>query len=811
MNPQDTPAETAPDLQLEIAHLLLMDVVGYSKLLVNEQVELLQALKQIVRNTECFRAAEARGELIRVPTGDGMALAFFHSPEEPARCALEISRALQEQPKILLRMGIHSGPVNRVTDVNEKTNIAGPGINLAQRVMDCGDARHILLSAHVAEDLCQYRNWQPCLRDLGECEVKYGLRLHLFNLHKDGLGNPQVPEKLRRGRKRPASAISVRPIAAPRWHKVALAIAFLLFAVALVTSALIFFNRAPTATMARALSALASIPEKSIAVLPFENLSNDKENAYFANGVQDEILTGLSRVADLKVISRTSVMQYKARQRNLRELAADLGVAHVLEGTVQRAGGRVRVNAQLIDARTDSQIWAERYDRDVADVFAIESEVAAKIIGQLQAKISPSEKAAIEEKPTADLAAYDLYLRAKLLIEKAVFNEPKDSMLLEAIRLLEQAVARDPTFVLAYYQLAHAHDQMYSLEFDHTQNRLDLANAAIQSVKRLRPDSGEAHLALAKHLYWGYRDYDRARQALAAARRALPNDPLPFLLTGYIDRREGRWDKATHNMERAVELDPQNFFTLQQIALTYTVLRRYADVAATLDRAVALAPKDVSVRVQRANVDLDWRADTKPLDSTIQAIIADEPAAIKLVVDQWLLLALWERDSSAAGRALSLLDANGCHGDMPFPRAWCEGRVALLRGEIASARDAFTRARKEIEGVVSQQPDYAQALCALGMIDAVLGNKEDAIREGRRAVELLPVTKDSIDGAQLVQYLAVIYAWVGQKDLAFEQLRIASSIPGYLSYGSLQLDPLWDPLRGDREFEKIVASLAPKQ
>ncbi len=463
MNPQDTPAETAPDLQLEIAHLLLIDVVGYSKLLVNDQIELLQALKQIVRNTECFRAAEARGELIRVPTGDGMALAFFHSPEEPARCALEISRALQEQPKILLRMGIHSGPVNRVTDVNEKTNIAGPGINLAQRVMDCGDARHILLSAHVAEDLCQYRNWQPCLHDLGACEVKYGLRLHLFNLHKDGLGNPQVPEKLRRGKRRPASAISVRPISASRWPKAALAMAFLVSAVALVISALIFFNRAPPTTVARALSALASIPEKSIAVLPFENLSNDKENAYFANGVQDEILTGLSRVADLKVISRTSVMQYKARQRNLRELAADLGVAHVLEGTVQRAGGRVRVNAQLIDARTDSQIWAERYDRDVADVFAIESEVAAKIIAQLQAKISPSEKAAIEEKPTADLAAYDLYLRAKLLIEKAVFNEPKDSMLLEAIRLLEEAVTRDPSFVLAYYQLAHAHDQMYLL------------------------------------------------------------------------------------------------------------------------------------------------------------------------------------------------------------------------------------------------------------------------------------------------------------------------------------------------------------
>jgi TolB-like protein/Tfp pilus assembly protein PilF len=517
-------------------------------------------------------------------------------------------------------------------------------------------------------------------------------------------------------------------------------------------------------------------------VLPFENLSDDQKNAYFADGVEDEIRTNLAKVADLKVISRTSVRQYKnTAQQNLREIAKALGVAHVLEGTVQRAGDRIRVNAQLIDARTDAHLWAESYDRNLADVFGIENELAEQIVSQLKSKLSPKEKAAIEEQPTNDLAAYDLYLRAKLLIEKAVFNEPKDSMLLEAIRLLEQAVARDPSFALAYYQLAHAHDQMYLLEFDHTQDRLDLAEAAIQEVKRLRPDSGEAHLALAKHLYWGYRDYNRARQELAAARRALPNDPLPFLLTGYIDRREGRWDKATHNMERAVELDPQNFFTLQQIALTYTVLRRYADAAAILDRAVALAPKDVSVRVQRASLDVDWRADTKPLDSTIQAIIANDPAAIKHLADQWLVLALWERDPSAASRALSLLDANGCYSEMPFPRAWCEGRVALLRGDVASARDAFTRARKEIEGVVSQQPDYAQALCALGMIDAVLGNKEDAIREGRRAVELLPVTKDSIDGAQLVQYLAMIYAWVGQKDPAFEQLRLASSIPGYLS------------------------------
>jgi adenylate cyclase len=335
---------------------------------------LLQELKQIVRSTECFRAAEARGELIRVPTGDGMALVFFHSPEEPARCALEISKELQDHPRIQLRMGVHSGPINRVTDVNEKTNIAGSGINVAQRVMDCGDAGHILLSAHVAEDLTEYRHWQPHLHDLGECEVKYGLRLHLFNLYKDGLGNPQVPEKLRRGRRRPASAVSVRPVTAPRRPKVVLIAALVVSAIALIISSLIFLNRSPPTTMPRALSALAAIPEKSIAVLPFENLSAEKENAYFADGVQDEILTGLSRVADLKVISRTSVMQYKAApRRNLRELATDLRVAHVLEGTVQRAGGRVRVNAQLIDARTDSQLWAERYDRDVADVFAIEA------------------------------------------------------------------------------------------------------------------------------------------------------------------------------------------------------------------------------------------------------------------------------------------------------------------------------------------------------------------------------------------------------------------------------------------------------
>jgi len=810
---QDTPTEPTPDLQLEIAHILLIDVVGYSKLLVNEQIELLQRLKQIVRGTQSFRAAEARGEFIRVPTGDGMALVFFHSPEEPARCALEISAALREHPQVLLRMGIHSGPVNRVIDVNEKTNIAGSGINVAQRVMDCGDAGHILLSAHVAEDLAEYRHWQAHLHDLGECEVKYGLRLHLFNLYKDGLGNPQIPEKLRRGRRKHAPAVSVRSVTAPRWPKVVLLVALVVSAVALVISSLIFFNRASPTTVARALSALASVPEKSIAVLPFENLSNEKENAYFADGVQDEILTGLSRVADLKVISRTSVIQYKTGPKpNLRKLATDLGVAHVLEGTVQRAGSRVRVNAQLIDARTDSQLWAERYDRDVADVFAIESELAGKIVAQLQAKISPSEKEAMEQKPTADLTAHDLYIRAKTLITTAVFSTPQAESLFEAVRLLNEAIEHDPAFALAYYQLAHTHDLLYFTGTDHTPARLALADAAIQSLTRLRPNSGEAHLALAKHLYWGYLDYDRARNELSLAQKNLPNEPWVFVLTGYIDRRQGRWDQSIKNLERAVELDPQNPAILQQLALTYDPLRRYADEERVYDRAIAVTPKDASLRAARAEVELNWHADPRPLMSTIEAFVAQDSSEAKHLAWVWIRGALCKRDYDGARHALAALPMDGCYDDtVPLPRFWCEGVVARMGGDNTAAHAAFTATRNEAAKLIADQPDYAEGLCVLGMADAAVGHKDDAIREGRRAVELMPVSKDAIRGPLLIQYLALIYAWTGEKDLALEQLSIAAGLPCRLSYGYLCLHPYWDPLRGNPRFEKIVASLASKQ
>src|SRR5438105_9211411 len=595
-------AEPKPDLPLEIAHLLLIDVVGYSKLLVNDQVESLQQLNRIVRSTDCFRAAEAKDKLIRLPTGDGMALLFFENLEQPAHCALEIAQALQNHPEIQVRMGIHSGPINQVPDVNDRINIAGAGINVAQRVLDCGDAGHILLSKHIADDLGEYRHWQPYLRDLGECEVKHGLILHLVNLCKNGLGNPQVPEKLKR-RKRWKETGPVRPVASPRWPRWALAAALLFSGCALAISFTIFLrHRAITSETFGNLT--GAVPDKSIAVLPFENLSDDKQNAYFADGVQDEILTNLAKAADLKVISRTSVMQYReGAKRNLRDIGQALGVAYALEGTVQRSGTKVRVTAQLIDARTDAHVWAGQYDRELADVFTLQAEIADKISAQLKVKLAPHEKAAIQQRPTNDLIAFDLYIRAKNLIDSAVLNAPRDENLNEAVDLLEQAIGRDRSFALAYFQLAHAHDQIYFGGSDHTLARVKKAEAAIRALEQLRPDSGEAHLALAKHLYWTYFDYDGARRELAGISAKLPNNPWPFVILGYIDRRQARWEQSTQNLERALQIDPLNLAILQQIAITYEHLHRYADAVATLDHALEIAPDDIVTRVTRETLE----------------------------------------------------------------------------------------------------------------------------------------------------------------------------------------------------------------
>jgi TolB-like protein/Tfp pilus assembly protein PilF len=549
-----------------------------------------------------------------------------------------------------------------------------------------------------------------------------------------------------------------------------------------------------------------AVPEKSIAVLPFENLSQNPDNAFFANGVQDEILTDLARIAELKVISRTSVMQYKSGvQRDLPKIGHELGVANVLEGSVRRSGDRVRVSAHLVDARSHRQLWGQTYDRNLADVFAIESEVAGMIVAQLQAKISPSEKAVIEQKPTADLAAYDLYVRAKTLVATAVFSTPEGESLSEAVRLLNQAIERDPAFAFAYYQLAQAHDLIYFVGLDHTPARLAMADAAIQSLVRLLPDSGEAHLALANHLYCGYLDYDHAREELKLAQKSLPNDPLVFEILGYIDRRQGRWTESTKNLERAVELDPQNRGLLKQLADSYVCLRQYADAERVLDRVIALAPKDSSMRAYRADIQLEWHANPKPLSSTVGAIIAEDSREGQNIAELWLKVSLCKRDFDGATHALAAMPIAGCYEDLiPFPRTWCEGVVAQMRGDKAAARAAFSSARNEATKLIADQPDYAEALCVIGMADAALGNKEDAIREGRRAIELLPVSRNAIEGALFIRYLAVVYAWTGEKDLAFEQLTIAAKLPSFLSYGELRLHPYWDPLRGDPRFEKLV-------
>ena len=813
---QDISPEPGPDLPLEIAHVLLIDAVGYSKLLVNEQIELLQELNQIVRSTECFRTAEKTGKLIRVPTGHGMAVLFFHSPEEPVRCALEISKALQEFPHIQLRMGVHSGPVNQVTDVNDKTNIAGSGINVAQRVLDCGDAGHILLSGHVTEDLAEYRHWQPHLHDLGECEVKHGLRLHIFNLYKDNLGNPHVPQKLKRGRRwKQASGAAVRPLRVLRWPKLALIAALFVSAVALAISFSIFSRRG-SPTIAQTPSegvagAVASIPGKSIAVLPFRNLSDEKESAYFADGVQDEILTDLAKIADLKIISRTSVMHYKSGvARNLREIAQQLGVGYVVEGSVQRSGNRVRVNAQLVDARINRQIWGQTYDRDLANVFAIQSEIAKAIADQLQVKLSPREESAIEHPPTGDIAAFDLYTRAKTLLLTS-FSSAAKAKWLEAADLLNQAIARDPSFFQAYCQLAGTHDRLYLSGFDHTPARLALAEAAIQTAFRLRPDAGEAHLERAGNLYRGYLDYDGALAELEVAGQTLPNDPRIFELKGYIERRQGRWDESTRDLERAIDLDPRNFFMLQQIAISYGVLRRYGEEKSVLNRALAIEPNDVNTKVALASVEFHWKADTRPLHQTIDSIRTTNPGALPNVANDWLSCALAERDVVAEENALNAfgekpLTDYAVHLNRPF----MEGVIARMTKDDGTARAAFMAAHAEQEKTVRAQPDYGPALCVLGLIDAALGRKEEALREGRRAVELLPVEKDPINGIAMIKYSAMIAAWVGDNDLACEQLAVAIRPPSRLTYGQLKLLPFWDPLRGDPCFKKIVASLAPK-
>jgi TolB-like protein/class 3 adenylate cyclase/Tfp pilus assembly protein PilF len=797
--------EQKQELRLAIAHVLFVDIVGYSKLLTEEQSEALQRLNELVRAALAFREAEAANQLISLPTGDGIALIFTSTAEAPVECALQLSEALAAYPEIKVRMGVHSGPVHEVPDVNQRTNVAGAGINMAQRVMDCGDAGHILLSQRVADDLSQYRHWQSCLHPVGECEVKHGVAVSVVNLFTETAGNPDLPAKFTR-------ATAQKHASSPMGKIIGIAAI-----VILILGGTIWFAGHRSSRSAAhlhaafsSLTAEAQVPDKSIAVLPFENLSDEKQNAYFADGVQNEILTDLAKVADLKVISRTSVLPYKSgAARNLREIGKQLGVAHLLEGSVQRAANRIRVNAQLIDARSDAHLWAQTYDRDLADVFAIQSEIAKAIADQLQAKILPAEKLTMEKQPTKDIAAYDLYVRGTELIDGAQYSDTSRKNLLQGIGFLEQAIARDPSFLRAYCKLAEAHDQLYLGAGDHTAARLASAGEAVNAALRLQPDAPEAHLALARHLY-SKLDYDGARTEIEIARRNLPNEPRIFECAGYIDRRQGRWPESTRNLERALELDPNNIVILQQIAESYDNLREYAKAVAALNRVLALRPKDFDTRLTRAQIEILWKANPKPLHELIETFLRDNPRSGTGIAGFRIFLALSERDAEGGQRALADLAKETYGPDaLQHPAAYGAGVFARLKGDTVAAETHFLKARALQQNVVEAQPDYGPALCVLGEIDAALGRKEDALREGRRAAELLPPTKDSINGVHIMARLGLIYAWVGEKDLAIDQLTRAMQFPGAPNYGVLRLFPDWDPLRGDPRFEKLVESLAP--
>ena len=549
-----------------------------------------------------------------------------------------------------------------------------------------------------------------------------------------------------------------------------------------------------------------------IAVLPFENLSGQKERGAFVDGVQDDILTKLAKIADLKVISRTSVMDYRGK-RNMRQIGAELRVSHVLEGSVRMVGAQLHMNMQLIDTHTDTHIWAEQYDRDLNDLFSIQSEIAQKVAQQLRAKISAAEKLAIERRPTGDLVAFDLYSRANNIFLGTALGYRMGNFL-QVIDLLNQAVARDPSFFGAYGLLVSVHDNLYASGLDHTPARLDFAKAALQAASNLRP--GETHYWRAHNLYMGYLDYDAALRELEIARRKSPNDNYVFELMGFIQRRQGRWEESTRNLERAIELDPRNVNTLYQLGLSYGGFRRYAEQKSKFDRILTIEPNNLGAKAERAFVEVDWKADTGPLHQVIDEIRATNPAAMPKIYDSdaWLVCALAERDVAAAQEALIASDEIPLGSDpVHFTRSFVEGIIARMTNDEHKAQSAFTAARAQQEKTVQAQADYGPAWCVLGVIDAALGQKEEALREGRWAVELLPVEKDPFNGALMIKYLAMIAAWVGEKDLACEQLATVARSPTsglHLSYGELKLMPLWDPLRGEPCFEKIVASLAPK-
>ena len=558
--------------------------------------------------------------------------------------------------------------------------------------------------------------------------------------------------------------------------------------------------------------AVVDTSAKSIAVLPFENLSDDKQNTYFADGVQDQILTNLARVSDLRVISHTTVRQYKSGEpRNLREIGQQLGVTHILEGSVQRAGDRLRIAAQLIDARTDSQIWAETYDRTAADLFAIQTELAESIVAQLQTKLSPQQKAEIEQRPTQDLVAFELYLRAKQIVDSYTIADDVRAALLSALQSLDQAIKRDPNFVSAYCYIARANDLLYFFDLDPTPNRILLAEAAVKAALRLRPDSAEAHFAMADFLFRCHRDYDGALKELAIARPGLPNDAAFFILSGYINRRRNNWGQAKKDFSDAVALDPLNPNAYNLLADTYNLQRRHLLAAQVYERVLAAGERTPIVLFRKASPIFNGTGNSTELHDVLAKNPdmdiggAQTPARV--------FLALIDGNFAEAERALAASpreDFQDIDYTFYYPKAWFEAMIARVKGDSARATAAFAAARTILEQRLAVKPEDARTLAVLAQVDAGLGHKELAIQEAKHAVDLMPVSKDIYDGALVLEGLAQVYTWTSEPDRAIELLQKLVTMPGYTNYARLKLYPMWNPLRGDPRFEKIVNSLAPK-
>ncbi len=792
--------ENSLDVKFEIGHVLFIDIVGYSKLMINEQSEQFETLRKIARGTEQFRTAEAEGKLMRLPTGDGGALVFQTTPEAPALCALEISKALKNHPEIKVRMGIHSGPVNAITDLNEQANVAGAGINIAQRVMDCGDAGHILLSRHVAEDLEHYPRWRAYLHPLGELEIKHGDRVSVVNFYQDGLGNPAVPQKF-------ASGLTATGATAGRADKSGLClrrwIISGLIGTALVFGAVVLLRhqrKSPTNAVNTPQTVALAASAKSIAVLPFENLSRDPDNAYFADGIQDEILTRLSKVAALKVISRTSTQKYKSAPDNLREIGKQLGVANLLEGSVQKIGTAAHINVQLIRASNDEHIWAESYNRKLDDAFAVEGEVAGAIAEQLDAKLSGAEKQELAARPTSNPEAYDAYLRGLAFVERPDLIKTD---LLGAIQSFEKAVELDPNFALAWARLSYANSTLFFGGDDSSPARAQAAHDKLQKALLLLPALLETQLAEAYYHYFIERDYDRARQIFEQVRLKSPNNSEAPRALALISRRQNRWDESLVHFQEAIELDPRNVKALMWTSDTYKAMRQFPTALKFIDRALDIAPADNGAILRK--VDIYQALGQLDQADGLLAQIKVDPSDSNMGI-QLLLKHNYSAGIALLKSSLSKLDPakQEDRGALLFSLA----QFQQLAGD-AGAKANYTESRKELEALLRQQPENADLIGALALVDAGLGNKDAAVREADQAIAKLPASKDALKGPFLEEVRARVLARFRDKDRAIAALQHLLVIPYVGVFGApitpayLRLDPDWDNLRGDPRFEKL--------